>query len=300
MNGMKVLVTGASGMLGRVLTERLSKKNEVTGISKTGRDRTVVCDLSSEPDVNKLFQERSFGLVIHTAAYSDVDGCERDPKLAHESNALATKHLAAACGAKKIPFIYVSTDYVFDGRKKTAYTESDTPCPVNVYGITKLEGEYFAKATPAASAIVRTSWLFGPANPNNFVNAIVERLKNEKVVRVLDDQEDSPTYVADLSEALEKIGEYLTASLRKNPNAQLHEVFQVCNSGSTTRYGMTVKIKELLGLKEVKVEKVQKKDIPARLAIRPPYAVMSTRHYEEVFGAKIRSWEESLGEYLRK
>ncbi len=285
-------------MLGKVLTKRLSAKHKVLAVSKSGRNDTTLCDLTKEKDVEGFFGGNPLDLVIHTAAYSDVDGCERDPKLAHESNALATKYLAANCALSRTPFIYVSTDYVFDGRKKSPYKEEDAVCPVNIYGLTKLEGEYYARTLPPVSAIVRTSWLFGPGNPANFVNAVTERLKKEKVVRVLADQEDSPTYVGDLAAALEKIGEYLVALVNKDRDSRFHEVFHVCNSGSTTRYGLTAAIKEILGLKEVKVERFDKKDLAGRLALRPAYAVMSTERFERLFHMKLRPWEESLREYL--
>lgn len=285
-------------MLGRVLTKHLSAKHEVAAVSKSGRNNTVVCDLSQAEALEKFFGQHSFDLVIHTAAYSDVDGCERDPKLAHESNALATKYLAQNCTKFKISFIHVSTDYVFDGRKKSPYKEEDTVCPVNIYGLTKLEGEYYARTLPPVSAIVRTSWLFGPDNPANFVNAVTERLKHEKVVRVLDDQEDSPTYVADLAAVLEKIGDALFSLVNKNRDSLYQETFHVCNAGSTTRYGLTLKIKEILGLKDVSVERFDKKDLAGRLAIRPAYAVMSTERFEKTFQMKMRPWEESLKEYL--
>ncbi len=189
-------------MLGKALLKRLFAGNEVLGVSKTGREKTFGCDLSKKEEVDRLFKEHLFHLVIHSAAYSDVDGCERDPKLAHESNALATKHLSQNCGLKNTPFIYISTDYVFDGQKKSLYEESGTVFPINFYGMTKLAGEYYTKLLAPLSVIVRTSWLFGAGNPGSFVNAILERLKKEKVLRVLEDQVDSPTFVVDLSAAI--------------------------------------------------------------------------------------------------
>ncbi len=282
-------------MLGRALVGRLSARHAVTVVSKSGLEGTLSFDLRKEPEVRRLFEKSAFDLVIHTAAISDVDGCERDPVLAHESNGLATRHLAEACGRKKTPFIYVSTDYVFDGRKSAPYTEVDPVGPVNIYGMTKLEGEHHAKDLAPVSAIVRTSWLFGAGNPSNFVNAVAERLKKEKVVRVLDDQEDSPTYVADLAIALEKIGE--KALEKAKAGGVWHEIFHVCNAGSTTRYGMTLKMKEFLGLK-TEVQRMDGAEITGRLAIRPRYAVMSTARYEKAFG-KMRGWEEALKEYLK-
>ena len=116
---MNILVTGASGMFGKVLVKRLLKGNQVLGISKSGNHQTTVCDLARPEAVEKLFRENPLDLVIHTAAYSNVDGCELHPELAHQSNALAAKHLAANCGLRRVPLITISTDYVFDGRKTT-------------------------------------------------------------------------------------------------------------------------------------------------------------------------------------
>jgi dTDP-4-dehydrorhamnose reductase len=295
---MRVLVTGGSGMLGRVLVRHLAPRYEVTSLSRSGRDGSLVCDLRFSGEVAKVFDAQNFGLVIHTAAYSDVDGCERDPKLAHESNAVATKNLATECGKRVIPLVHVSTDYVFDGLKNSPYLETDPVGPVNIYGLTKLEAEYHVKRLARCSAVVRTSWIFGPDNPSSFVNAIAAKLKTEKVVRVLDDQEDSPTSAKDLAEALTRIGEYAVDLLKKNPNAQWHEIFQVCNTGSTTRFGMTEKIRDYLGLRGVEVQKIERHEIKGRLAVRPPYGVMSTRHYEDFFKDRLRPWEASLKEYV--
>lgn len=292
-----ILVTGASGLLGKALVRQFSKKVKVLGISRSGGDQTQICDLTSPANVRKLFEKFSFDLVIHAAAYSDVDGCERDPNLAHASNALAVKYLAENCVLKKIPLIYVSTDYVFDGRRRSPYPENHATLPVNIYGLTKLEGELWCRLAPVC-AIVRTSWLFGAGHNRNFVNAVIERMKTETLVRVLDDQVDAPTYVDDLAVCLEKIGDTLIRFSKRNPGARFQEIFQICNAGAATRYGMALKIKEFLGLKNVRVKKFERKDIPARLALRPPYAVMSTKRFQSFFKMRLRSWEDSLRDYL--
>ena len=296
---MRVLVTGGSGMLGRVLLKAYSNGAEVIGVSRSGSDKTRVCDLSDEEQINKLFLSEPFDLVIHTAAYSDVDGCERDPKLAHACNALSTKYLAKACGQKNTPFIYVSTDYVFDGNKSMPYAETDVTCPVNIYGMTKLEGEYHTRSYASVSATVRTSWLFGAGNPNNFVNAITDRLNKESEVRVLADQVDSPTYVNDLAAALRKISDRLILSVKMDPQKRVHDTFQVCNAGKTTRFEMAKMIKELLKLKNVRVERLDKMSDENRPARRPLSPVMSTRRFETMFETKLRAWEDSLKEYIK-
>ena len=291
----KILITGASGMLGRVLCRRFSSENEVVGVSKTGRDKTVACDISVEKEIASLFQTAKPDLVLNAAAYSDVDGCERDPELAYTSNALAVKYLAALCGTRGVPMVHVSTDYVFDGRKHVPYVESDATDPVNIYGLSKLGGEYYAAHAKSPSVIVRTSWLFGPNNPANFVNAILQRLKKDSVVSVLDDQTDAPTYVGDLCLAIEKIAAQLGTAKETQSKPQ---IYHICNAGSTTRYDMTLEIKKILHLDHVEVVKASRESIRGRLAMRPPYAVMSSRHFETTFGMKLRPWQESLKEYL--
>jgi dTDP-4-dehydrorhamnose reductase len=294
---LNVLVTGASGMLGRVLCRQLSSVYDVTGISKSGREGTQGCDISDPAGLALFFEKNNPDLVINTAAYSDVDGCERDPKLAFESNAIAVKNLAELCGRRGTALIHISTDYVFDGLKNSPYLETDTPGPVNIYGLSKLLGEYYAGRCLSPCAIVRTSWLFGPGNAANFVNAIAALLKKEKQVSVLDDQTDAPTYTEDLSAALIRIAERLLLPGRRNKNVPA-EIYQICNSGSTTRYEMTVKIKEFLGLGGVKVLKTDRACVKGRLAVRPPYAVMSCRLFESSYGVSMRPWQESLREYL--
>ena len=295
-----VFVTGASGMLGKVLVRHLSDCYQVLGISKHGTLGCRCCDLSNEKEVEALFASEKPALLIHAAAYSDVDGCERDPKLAFESNTLASKYLANACSKRGVPWIYVSTDYVFDGQKNAPYVETDATGPVNIYGMTKWCGEFYALNAGVHSAVVRTSWLFGPENPLNFVNAILARLQKEKNLSVLDDQVDSPTHVKDLSEALVKIGEQLMASQAKDPQRPVREIFHVCNTGPATRYEMALRMKEWLNLNDVKIEKADRSQIKNRLAIRPTYVVMSTRHYENIFHASLRPWQESLHEYLNE
>ena len=292
---MAVLVTGSSGMLGRVLSKQLEKSGKVLGVSRRGEDGGIKCDLSDAPSVEKLFEAHPIDLVIHTAAYSDVDGCERDPKLAHAANAEAPRHIAEACGKRGLPWIHVSTDYVFDGRKRTPYKEEDATGPVNIYGVTKWIGEFYAKNSVTPCANVRVSWLFGGPNPKNFVNAIAERIKKENVVSALDDQTDAPTSVKDLSLALEK----MVSHLKKLPKGtRWNETFHVCNGGGTTRLEMTEAIRDFMGKKSVRVEKGDASKITGRVAIRPAYAVMDNSHFEKTFGMKIRPWRESLREYI--
>lgn len=284
-------MTGASGMFGRAFCRQAASANVIIGLSQTGREGTTACDLSDAKALAALWFSEKPDLVVNTAAYSDVDGCERDPARARAANALGVKNLADLCGKAGAPLVHVSTDYVFDGLKSSPYVEEDAVAPVNIYGLTKLEGEYHASRCKAPSAVVRTSWLFGPGNDANFVNALAARLKKENTVSVLDDQTDAPTYVEDLGLAIQAISERL---IEKGGGA---EVYHVCNSGSATRHEMTVAMKEILGLgTEVKV--TDRSQIKGRLAVRPPYVVMSNRRFVETFSMPLRPWRDSLKEYL--
>lgn len=290
----RVWVTGASGMLGRVLADHLEAKNwKPVRLSRTGRDGTAPLELSDAAAVSARFEKDKPQIVIHSAAYSEVDGCERDPEFARAANATSTKNLAALCARAGAPLVYISTDYVFSGAQKTPYRETDATFPVNVYGLTKLEGEYHALACASGGAVVRVSWLFGGANPLNFVNAILARLKKEKEVAVLDDQTDSPTSVKDLSAALEKISSRLLSSAARGPAS----VYHFCNAGETTRLGMTERMREWLKLPVV-VKVADRSAIRNRIAVRPPHCVMSCSRYENEFGAKIRPWQDALREYV--
>lgn len=287
-----ILVAGGSGMLGIALQNFFKAQGTAfRAVSRRAQAGCEAFDLSERRDVKALFREK-YDYVIHSAALSDVDGCEREPQKAHTGNALTTKYLAAACAESGTPLVYVSTDYVFDGRKRTPYETGDPTGPVNVYGMTKLEGEFYAKKCPA-SAVVRTSWLFGPGNPANFVDAIRRRLAAEPRIAVLRDQTDSPTYTRDLAAAIGLIGSFLV----KEKPADCR-TFHFCNKGETTRFQMAEKIRDFMGLKGVEVAHTE--TIPDRPAIRPAYGVLATGAYEKFFGTAIRGWEEGLKEYVQE
>ena len=292
-----VLVTGSTGMLGRALCGLLQKNHTVLGLSRHGADGTFRCDLSDESALRRVFEGSRIDFVVNTAAYSEVDGCERDAKMAYEANALACKNLSVLCGARKIPWVHVSTDYVFDGRGRAPYKEDDPTGPVNIYGLTKWIGEYYAASSEAPCAIVRTSWLFGGPNPKNFVNWVITQLAKEDVVSVLDDQMDAPTSVKDLSLAILKVIEHMKSL---SAGTRWNETFHVCNNGSATRLQMTEVIRDAMGRKGTRVARTDPAKIPNRVAIRPAYVVMSPKKFEKNFGVTLRPWQESLKEYIHE
>jgi dTDP-4-dehydrorhamnose reductase len=181
------VITGAGGQLGRALVDRFGE-DEVVALTRDDWDVTRPTQMDLRPD-----------LVLHAAAWTDVDGAEADPAGAGAVNVGGTRNVAALSA----PLVYFSSDYIFDGSKPAPYVESDAPNPLSAYGRTKLEGE--AAAGPR-SWVVRSSWLFGPTG-HNFVRTMLRLGRERGEVRVVDDQRGSPTYVGHLGEAVKQLVE---------------------------------------------------------------------------------------------
>ena len=226
---MRVLITGANGILGRALSERLGGAHT---LYLWGRGEA---DLTDEAQVRAAGKSIAFEAVIHAAAMTNVDGCETEPERAMAANRDATRFVADLAREKGATLVYVSTDYVFDGSKGSPYLEEDPTGPINAYGRTKLAGEKAALASGAPCLIVRTSWLFGPGG-KNFVDTIATKLGRGEHLDVVDDQRGSPTYARDLAYAIELL-------LRRGALGTVHAT----NSGHTTWHGFAVEIARYLG-----------------------------------------------------
>ncbi|HEX2974396.1 MAG TPA: NAD(P)-dependent oxidoreductase [Bacteroidales bacterium] len=178
---MKVLITGISGLLGSEVAAALGEDHELIGLTRTSTLPGVkVCnaDLCDQSAVYSLVTKINPDVIIHSAAQSNVDGCEKDPDSAYRNNALGTRNLALACQRFDASMIYISTDYVFSGRNapEKGYTEFDAPAPLNVYARSKYEGERYVRELVNRFTVARVSWLFGPAR-SNFVIQAAEALK---------------------------------------------------------------------------------------------------------------------------
>jgi len=189
---MRILVTGGHGQLGTALEEVL--KNEETLFTDTDN-----MDITDKNQVEKTFVEFKPEILIHGAALTNVDGCEENADLAYKINAEGTANLADECEKNNCLMIYISTDYVFDGTKKTPYVETDEPNPINEYGKNKLGGE---KAVEKLDNyyILRTSWVYGGGH--NFVRTMIELAKKMDEIKVVNDQFGRPTYALDLAKAI--------------------------------------------------------------------------------------------------
>jgi dTDP-4-dehydrorhamnose reductase len=278
---MRVLVTGAEGMLGSVLVPCLEPDYQVCGVDQKD------FDIGEEAAVERAFRELRPEFVFHLAAFTDVDGCEANPPKAEQVNALGTRNVARACAEIGAGLLYVSTDYVFDGRGKRAYGEDDCPNPISVYGLTKLRGERHVQALVREHAIVRSSWLYGPGG-KNFVATILKLAGERRDLRVVSDQRGSPTYTRHL--AL-KLAELLAT--------RAYGVFHVTGSGNCSWFEFAEAIVESGGYPRVRVAPITTREA-GRLAPRPAFSVLENRRLAEVKLAALPHWTEGLAQYVEE
>ena len=276
---MRILITGSSGMLGQDLAARLAPRHEVVPADLPDADITNL-DL-----VHRAFSKTKLDAVIHAAAFTSVDDCERRPDLAFKVNAEGTRNVALACRHASLPMLYVSTDYVFDGKKLTPYEEDDLPNPLNAYGRSKLEGERHVRELLEAPWIVRTSWLFGPLG-KNFVRTILQRAQLGESLRVVDDQVGAPTYTVDLAEKLEEI------VMRGNPG-----IYHVTNRGWCSWFGFAREILRQAGLGQVPLCAIPT-SASDRPALRPQNSRLAPTRLESEGLGLLPPWQDALTRYL--
>jgi dTDP-4-dehydrorhamnose reductase len=279
-------------MLGRLVCSTLEPKHQVipTDVLE-GCEYLDIADTAGVFDaINRFHPE----MVIHCAAMTDVDGCERDPDRAHLINAVGTWSLACACASIDCPIAYVSTDYVFDGEKGAPYTEFDPVNPMSAYGASKLAGEMAVRELCRKHYVVRTSWVFAPHGKNfaltilNIADARIAAGETDKPLTVVADQIGSPTYAKDLAEFL--------ASLVGSP---LYGVYHFTNAGSCSWYEFASKILETAGKTQVKVTPIKSEEWPTPTR-RPKYSVL--RHYKmELLGRdSARGWQDAVREFVQE
>ncbi len=276
---MRLLITGASGMLG-VDVRRAAEEagHEVAALSRHDLD---ICDASAVTDALGTVAPE---VVINCAAYTNVDGAETEPDRAHEVNATAAGQLAAAAGAQGAWILHVSSDYVFSGAKDTPYLESDSTGPLSVYGNSKLAGERaVARAVPGAHTIVRSAWLFGPYGPC-FPDTMLRLAAQRDELTVVDDQVGCPTFTGHLARAL--------VDLAERPRRPLG-VVHAAASGECSWFGFAAEIVQAAGL-STPVRPISTAEFP-RPARRPPYSVLRTARSD---GPELPDWRAGLSEYL--
>jgi len=277
-----ILVIGAKGMLGRDLLPLLQAS--FIGREVIGWDIEEI-DIREEKSTRSKIETLNPETVINIAAYTDVDGCEKNRDAAFQVNAEGMKHIvlgAKGCGAK---VVYLSTDYIFDGRKKEPYLETDLPNPLSVYGRTKLKGEEVLQKGIDDHLIIRTQWLYG-RHGKNFVASVLRQAKEKRSLTVVDDQTGSPTYTVDLSRAI-------TGLLEHNSRG----IFHVANQGNCTWYTFSQAVLKFAQVEGVTLTPISTEAL-GRPAVRPSYSVLDTQKFERETGMRLRHWADALKDHL--
>jgi dTDP-4-dehydrorhamnose reductase len=276
---MKIMIIGSEGMLGHDLVDVLSAEHEISTttidtLDITDIDKTVKTVKNNNPDV-----------LIHAAAFTDVDGSETNPDLAYKVNAIGTRNVAVACREANSAMVYICTDYVFDGTNTTPYREYDQTKPIGVYGKTKHIGELYLRDILSKFYIVRTSWLYGYHGPN-FVATMLNLAKTNDSISVVNDQIGSPTYTVDLAKAIEVI--------IKRPS---YGIYHVTNSEHCSWYDFAEEIFKQAKV-NVDLKPVTTEEFP-RPAPRPKYSVLENYNWKMEGYPPIRSYKEALNDYLK-
>jgi len=273
---VRIVITGAQGQLGKELQQVLQ------GHQLTLLDLPTF-DLTHE-DCGRLIVDAVPDAVIHAGAHTDVDGAERNPQLAMAINADGTERVARAAAQVGARLIYISTDYVFDGRGTRPYVETDQTNPVSAYGASKCAGEARALACCENTLVVRTAWLYG-LQGKNFVKTILQLAAERPSLRVVADQEGCPTFAEDLARMIDRL---VTHPIR----GFLH----VTNEGHCTWHEFAAEIVKLAGYR-VPVQPITTEDMP-RPAKRPAYSVLSSDRLHHL-GFSMPSWQNGLQRFLR-
>ena len=276
---MHILITGARGRLGGKLVELLSPDHTITGL-----DLPEV-DLSDPAVVARLVELRP-DLVIHCAAWTDVDGCARDPQRALVVNAYGSKHVALACQQVGAPLVHISTNEIFDGTKTAPYTEYDAARPINPYGQSKWAAEQIVRELLPRHYIVRPSWIIAHGG-RNFVHAILERARTGQPLRVVTNEIAAPTYNDDLAEAIARLlatGHFGT--------------YHLTNAGQVSRWGLARFVLDQAGFAHVPVERIVLAQYP-RPSTPPEYGVLSNTA-AALLGITLRPWQDAVRAFLEQ
>lgn len=274
---MRVLVTGAGGMVGRAVCEHCI----AAGDQVLAYDHKTL-DISDRDRVRQVFQNDRPEVVINCAAWTDVDGCEIDREHAFAANARGPENLATASREIEAGLVTISTDYVFDGRKQGFYTQRDEPNPVSIYGASKLEGERKAQLANARTIVVRTGFIFGRGG-RNFLSTVVESARREGPLKAIGDAWGTPTYAPDLA-----------SRLREVANLDLPGVFHVVNSGLGASYEEFARAAlEAAGCDQTKVETITMESLN-RPAPRPSNSRLRCLISEAIGLAPLPHWRDAL------
>jgi len=280
---MKVAIIGANGQLGSDLCGVLADQ-QVSVLPLTHND----VDVADSAQVERVLGSIGADVVISTAAFHNVEECEKQPARSFAVNAVGPRNLAFACRRANAVLVHFSTDYVFDGAQRHPYTESDLPLPLNIYGVSKLAGEHLLRLTWERCFVVRTCGLYGLVGSSgkggNFVETMLKKAREGAPIRVVDDQLLTPTFTADLAETVSRLIQ-----------TEAYGLYHISAAGSCSWYHFARKIFELEGL-VLNLLPVSTTEFPSSVQ-RPAYSVLSKQKLGSV-GISMPAWEDGLRRYL--
>lgn len=275
---MKILVTGSNGMLGHDLIDVLKDNHElILTTSKT-------LDITDKDKVIEFIRENNPDIVINSAAYTDVDGCEENQDIAYAVNGDGVENLALGCREVDCPLVHVSTDYVFDGTARNPIREDGKIGPISVYGKSKLKGEEAIQKILDKFFIVRTAWLYG-INGGNFPKTMLELAKNHSEITVVYDEVGTPTYTPDLAYAISQL-----------IDTDYYGIYHITNSGHCSWCEFAKYIFEVAG-SDVNVIPVTASEF-ARPAPRPHYSVLENKRWIDNGFEPLRHYKDAVKEYI--
>ncbi|MDQ0482443.1 dTDP-4-dehydrorhamnose reductase [Guptibacillus hwajinpoensis] len=275
-----VLVTGSNGQLGYDVVKLLEENNYIV----VGCNREKL-DITNLDNVKQIFEEVNPSIIVHCAAYTNVDQAESDVELAYKVNAIGTRNLVASAEAIGAKFVYISTDYVFDGEGSEPYNEFMPTSPLGVYGHSKLAGEELVTSLSTKYFIVRTSWVYG-SNGNNFVKTMLKLSEDRNSLNVVNDQRGCPTYTFDLAECILNL-----------INTEKYGIYHASNSGSCTWFEFANAIFNEANI-NIQVNPVSTLEFP-RPAKRPSYSVLDHMSLRLNEIPEMRPWQEALRNFLK-
>ena len=280
----KILVTGANGQLGRCIRDAAAGYPDFEFVFVSKED----LDIEKADLVAEYFRKNNFTHCINTAAYTKVEQAESEEEKAFAINAKAVKNLASTCNEYDVVLLHISTDYVFDGKKKTPYLETDPTDPINVYGASKLKGEQHIQKITEKHFILRTSWLYSQYG-HNFLKTILKHAEAGKPLTITTEQTGTPTNANDLAKALLQI---------IAQDSKEYGVYHYSNGGETTWFGFAEEI--LKQSEKLKDANLAKTNHYRTFAARPEYSVLDNTKAQNKLKLNYIDWRESLQSVIKK
>lgn len=294
---MKILITGAGGMLGTDLSSALHSHHQILGLGRSPVPHLNIpfrqMDLTNSEAVGSIIKSFGPNIIFHTAAMTHVDGCEKNPEEAIRQNAGVTRTLVKACEGTRTFLIFFSTDYVFDGKKKGEYVEEDKINPKSHYGESKALAEKEILDSKAHAAIFRVCWLYG-LKGRSFPRTILEKAREQQAFEVVSDQVGRPTYTRDIAKAFKEL-------LNNQPILEKmdRQIFNLANSGQCSWAEFASFLLANGGYEKATVTSISSKKL-ARPAARPANSVLSLDKTEKVLGLKLQPWQDAALEFMQE